>query len=229
MLEFRLLGPVEAWAADGRIALGHAESAKARCLLVALLRTPGVLVQTDALIDRVWGGQAPGAAVRYKYIGWLRSALAPHGVSLAHRGAGYLLEVDAEQVDLHRFRRLVSQAKDASEVDKASRLLGEALTLWRGTALSGLSGTWIELFRNQLERERRTARVLQARCALKSGTTAQALEWLDGWEADYPTDEEIIALRMLALHRSGQHADAEACYQRACQRLRDMLGVAPGG
>jgi hypothetical protein len=55
------------------------------------------------------------------------------------------------------------------------------------------------------------------------------LEWLDGWEADYPADEEIIALRMLTLHRSGRHADAEACYQRACRRLRDVLGVAPGG
>jgi DNA-binding SARP family transcriptional activator len=232
MLEFRLLGPVEAWTGDGRIALGRAESAKTRCVLAVLLRTPGELVSTDAVIDRVWGEQPPGSAVRYKYIGWLRSALSPHGVSLAHRDAGYVLEVDAEQVDLHRFRRLAAQARDAEEagdVDKASRLVDEALCLWRGTALSGLSGAWTELFRDQLERERRAARVLQARCALNSGAIAQALGWLDEWEAEYPTDEEIIGLHMLALHRSGQHADALACYQRACQRLRDALGVSPGG
>jgi tetratricopeptide (TPR) repeat protein len=231
MLEFRLLGPVEVWAGDGRVALGRAESAKTRCMLAVLLRAPGALVTTDALIDRVWGEQPPGSAVRYKYIGWLRSALAPHGVSLAHRDAGYVLDVDAEQVDLHRFRRLVAQARDAeqtADVDKVPCLLAEALGLWRGAALSGLSGTWTELFRNQLERERRAARVLQARCALKAGATAQALEWLDEWEAEYPTDEEIIALRMMALHRSGQHAEAMACYQRACQRLRDILGVPPG-
>jgi tetratricopeptide (TPR) repeat protein len=231
MLEFRLLGPVEVWAGDGRIALGRAESAKTLCMLAVLLRTPGALVSTDALIDRVWGEQPPGSAVRYKYSGWLRSALAPHGVSLAHQGAGYVLEVDAEQVDLHRFRRLIAQARDADGVgamDDVSRLADEALSLWRGTALPGLPGTWAELFRNQLERERRAARVLQARCALKSGATARALEWLDEWEADYPTDEEIIALRMMALEVSGQYAEAMACYQRACQRLRDMLDVAPG-
>ena len=231
MLEFRLLGPVEVWAGDGRVPLGRAESAKMRCMLAVLLRTPGALVTTDSLIDRVWGEQPPGSAVRYKYIGWLRSALAPHGVSLVHRDAGYVLEVDADQVDLHRFRQLMAQAREADEaaaVDDASHLVDEALGLWRGAALSGLSGTWTELFRNQLERERRAARVLQARCALKAGATARALEWLDEWEAEYPTDEEIIALRMVALHRSGQHADAQACYQRACQRLRDILGVSPG-
>src|SRR5205823_6947167 len=31
-----------------------------------------------------------------------------------------------------------------------------------------------------------------------------------------------------ALHQSGQHAAARACYRRACQRLRDILGVSPG-
>jgi hypothetical protein len=37
MLEFRLFGPVEVWAADGRIALGRAESAKTRCLLAGCI------------------------------------------------------------------------------------------------------------------------------------------------------------------------------------------------
>jgi tetratricopeptide (TPR) repeat protein len=232
MLEFRLLGPVEVWAGDRRIALGPAESAKTRCMLAVLLRTPGALVTTEALIDRVWGEQPPGSAVRYKYIGWLRSALAPNGVSLAHRGPGYVLEVAADQVDLHRFRQLIAGAQEADKaaaVDDAWHLADKALGLWRGIALSGLSGTWTELFRDQLERERRAARVLQARCALKSGMTARALEWLDEWEAEYPTDEEVIALRLTALHQSGQHDAAQACYRRACQRLRDILGVSPGG
>ena len=231
MLEFRLLGPVEVWEGNRRIALGSAEAAKTRCMLAVLLRTPGALVTTESLIDRVWGEQPPGSAVRYKYIGWLRSALAPCGVSLARRGAGYVLEVAADQVDLHRFRRLIADAEDAGKTgatDEAFRLADEALGLWRGAALSGLSGPWADLFRDQLERERRAARTLQARYALMSGMTAQALEWLNEWEAEYPTDEEIIALRLTALHRSGQHSDVLACYRRACQRLRDMLGASPG-
>src|SRR5581483_3318635 len=228
MLEFRLLGPVEVWQDNRRIALGGAESAKTRCMLAVLLRTPGALVTTESLIDRVWGEQPPGSAVRYKYIGWLRSALAPYGVPLVRRGAGYVLDVAADQVDLHRFRRLIADAEEADATEDAFRLADEALGLWRGAALSGLSGTWVELFRDQLERERRAAPILQARYALKSGLTARALEWLNEWEAEYPTDEEIIALRLTALHLSGQHADAQACYRRACQRLRDVLGVSPG-
>src|SRR5207244_8009167 len=124
---------------------------------------------------------------------------------LARRGPGYVLEVAADQVDLHRFRQLIADAQDAEKaaaMDDAWRLADEALRLWRGIALSGLSGTWTELFRDQLERERRAARVLQARCALKSGMTARALEWLDEWEAEYPTDEEIIALRLPAMPQS---------------------------
>jgi tetratricopeptide (TPR) repeat protein len=228
MLEFRLLGPVEVWAGDGRVALGRAESAKVRCLLAVLLRTPGKLVSTDALIERVWGEQPPGSAVRYKYIGWLRSALAPYGVPLEHRDAGYALGVAAEQVDLHRFRRLVEQARCDDDPGRAGRLLDEALDLWRGAPLNGLSGAWNEMFRDQLERERRAARIMRARCALNSDELPHALELLDEWEAEYPTDEEIIGLRVTALHRSGQRADAQACYLRACQRLRDVLGVSPG-
>jgi hypothetical protein len=34
--------------------------------------------------------------------------------------------------------------------------------------------------------------------------------------------------RLTALHQSGQHDAAQACYRRACQRLRDILGVSPG-
>jgi DNA-binding SARP family transcriptional activator len=230
MLEFRLLGRVEVWADGNRIALGHGESAKMLCMLTVLLRTPGKLVPTDTLVDRVWGEQPPGSAVRYKYIGWLRSALAPHDVSLVHQGAGYVLDVDAEQVDLHRFRSLIARARDAYEaatLGDACRLADEALRLWRGIALASLSGTWPELFRGQLERERRAARILQARCALRADATARALEWLDEWETEYPTDEEIIGLRMTALHRAGERAEALACYRRACQRLRDLLDVPP--
>ena len=63
---YRLLGPVEVWAGDRRVDLGRAESAKARCVLAALLRDPGGLVTSDTLAERVWGDNPPGATVRYK-------------------------------------------------------------------------------------------------------------------------------------------------------------------
>ena len=76
-MQYRLLGPVEVWDGDRRVDLGRAESAKARCVLAALLRDPGELVTSETLAERVWGDNLPGSAVRYKYVGWLRAALAP--------------------------------------------------------------------------------------------------------------------------------------------------------
>src|SRR4051812_49277658 len=64
-MEFCVLGPVEAWADGERIRLGPA---KVRCVLAVLLRTPGVLVTTEALVDRVWDEHPPGPSVRYKYV-----------------------------------------------------------------------------------------------------------------------------------------------------------------
>jgi hypothetical protein len=56
--------------------------------------------------------------------------LLPAG-SLLTRGRGYLLEVEPEAIDLVCFDRLVAEARSA-EPGRASRLLGEALALWRG-------------------------------------------------------------------------------------------------
>jgi DNA-binding SARP family transcriptional activator len=230
-LEFRVLGSVGAWAGDLRVGLGRPESAKVRCVLAVLLRTPGDLVTTDALVERVWGYEPPGSAVRYKYIGWLRSALAPYGVTLAHRDEGYVLQADVEQVDLHRFRHLVAaarRARGADRVGEARRLLDQALGLWQGPALSGLPGAWAAMFRDQLGREQRDARVLAARLALSAGRFAEAAERLAGWEAEYPTDEEIVALHMTALERCGRRSQALLVYAAARRRLQTDLDARPG-
>ncbi|GAA2057089.1 hypothetical protein GCM10009839_78010 [Catenulispora yoronensis] len=223
-----MLGPVEAWADGERIRLGPA---KVRCVLAVLLRTPGMLVMTDALVDRVWDLHLPGPSVRYKYVSHLRAALRPHGVDLISTDGGYLLDVDEEQVDLHRFRRCTTAARAAlaqESLGDAARLLGEGLELWHGLAVTGLTGSWAELFRSQLESERRDARMLFARCALDVGHPAQALEQLTQWEGDYPADEQIIALRMIALYRCGRQMEAVACYRGAERRLRTKHGADPG-
>jgi DNA-binding SARP family transcriptional activator len=53
-LDFHLLGPVGLWADGRRVDLEPAESAKVRCLLAVLVRTPGTPAPVDALVDRVW-------------------------------------------------------------------------------------------------------------------------------------------------------------------------------
>ena len=67
------------------------------------------------------------------YVSRLRKLL-PAG-RLVTRSPGYVLEVEPEAVDLSRFERLV--ATRATPIPtRASRLLREALALWRGPALA---------------------------------------------------------------------------------------------
>jgi DNA-binding SARP family transcriptional activator len=73
-VEFRLLGPVEAFAGDRRIELGRP---KQRALLAALLLRAGEAVPRDRLIDELWGDEPPGSAVTslQVYVSGLRQAL----------------------------------------------------------------------------------------------------------------------------------------------------------
>jgi DNA-binding SARP family transcriptional activator len=58
-LEFRILGPVEAWDEGRRLPLG---GAKQRALLVALLLRPNEVVSADRLIDELWSEDSSGNA-----------------------------------------------------------------------------------------------------------------------------------------------------------------------
>jgi tetratricopeptide (TPR) repeat protein/DNA-binding SARP family transcriptional activator len=229
-VEFRLLGPVEVWQDGRKVDLGRAETAKVLCILAVLLRTPGTLVATDALVERVWGDEPPGAAVRYKYVGWLRAALAPYGVPLVQQDGAYVLQIEPERIDLHQFRRLVARARQTADDRSAdaSVLLREALGLWRGRALSGLTGSWVELFRSQLDTERRDALMLRAWLDLEQGRSGDLCIELGEWEAERPTDESVIGLRMLALYLSGKQEEAVRCYHLARDRIRAAFDVEPG-
>ena len=169
--------------------------------------------------------------MRYKYVGWLRQALAPYGVQLLFRDNGYVIPVDPDQVDLHRFRRLVGQARKnagAGRHEDAAAALGDALALWHGPALAGLSGRWAELFRNQLAEERIAAAVLRARAGMELGRHTEAVAELAELHTERPTDETIAGLLMLALYRGGQRAQALACYRRAEQHINETLDTEPG-
>src|SRR5215475_2386791 len=111
---FRLLGPVEVWAVSGQIEVGPPRQC---AVLAALAADAGRPVPIDALVRRVWGDNPPERARRtlHTYVTRIRRIVEqagpvgdrPAGVLL--QTAGYLLDVDPDRVDLHRFRRLVMQ------------------------------------------------------------------------------------------------------------------------
>src|SRR5918911_737889 len=60
-MEFRLLGPLEAWDGDAPVGLGPH---KQQALLARLLLDAGRVVAVERLVDDLWGEAAPETAVK---------------------------------------------------------------------------------------------------------------------------------------------------------------------
>ena len=75
-MEFRILGPLEAWKGGAPVTLG---GAKQRALLAILLLHANEVVSRDRLIDELWGEQPPASAPHSLdvYVSRLRKTLQP--------------------------------------------------------------------------------------------------------------------------------------------------------
>ncbi|MEQ4305155.1 BTAD domain-containing putative transcriptional regulator [Plantactinospora sp. B6F1] len=228
MLEFRLLGDIDVRVDGHLIEMGPARQ---RCVLVALLVEANELVSVDQLLDRVWGDRRPQRAreTLYSYLSRLRNRLSPAGgVTVLRRSAGYQLTVEPDTVDLHRFRALVRQARDAPDDTGALGLFDEALGLWRGEAFAHLETPWLSTLRTAVGQERFAAELDRWDVALRRGRHAALLPELTRRAGEHPLDERLAGQLMLALYRSGRQADALEHYTRLRHRLADTLGVDPG-
>ena len=101
-LELRLLGPLEALRGTDAVALG---GQKPRALLAVLALEVGRVVSVDRIVESLWSERAPETAPHavQVYVSQLRKALGP---VIATRAPGYVLELDSDRVDAHRFVRL---------------------------------------------------------------------------------------------------------------------------
>jgi predicted ATPase len=129
-----------------------------------------------------------------------------------------------------RFEDLVERAAaDASRPDLAARLLGEALELWRGTALSDAPGTEVIAgIRSRLDELRAAAMEDQVDAEIALGLHQRLVPELEVLVADEPLRERRWGQLMLALYRSGRQAEALRAFQRARETLADQLGIEPG-
>ncbi|WP_069812077.1 ATP-binding protein [Streptomyces sp. TP-A0874] len=225
-MRYGILGTTQALGDDGRpVALG---GVRLRALLAALALHPGRSRTSQALIDEVWAGEPPADAVGalQALVGRLRRALG-HTAVLSSAG-GYQLSATPEEVDLHRFERLVrdgTQALDSGAPERAAPLLDEALALWRGPALADLPDP-------AEPASRAAARHFEARrarfaAALAVGRAAEVLPELTALCAEHPLDEPLQTLRLRALRDTGRHADALAAYETVRREIADHLGADP--
>ncbi len=110
----------------------------------------------------------------------------------------------------------------------ASRLLADALGLWRGRALQDVR---YEPFAageaERLEELRLTCLGERIEADLALGRHAELVAELQALVGQHPLSESLRAQLMLALYRGGRQADALAVYRDAGRVLADELGLDP--
>ena len=224
-IEFRVLGPVSAWADGTAIALGPRQQA----VLAVLLVQPNRLVSRDQLLDRVWGEKLPTrpANAMQTQLTLLRRALAPiPDVTIIWQTGGYRLTVDEATIDLHRFRQLVAQARTSPLAEAAARW-DEALGLWRGEPFVGIDAPWFAKLRANLLAEQHAALLDRTDTMLSLDRQDVVLPALAVQAQTHPLDERLAGQLMLALHKAGRTADALMHYEQVRTRLVDDLGADP--
>ncbi|AQZ65037.1 hypothetical protein BKM31_29510 [[Actinomadura] parvosata subsp. kistnae] len=208
--------------------------------IVAMLATrAGRVVTLGQLIQGLWGETPPASATQsvYTYIAGLRRAFEPgrgrrEPPSMVSRSSGgYLLRLDPSQVDAHVFAARLDAAAQggrSGDLDGALRDLGEALSLWRGPALSGVPGPFAESERARLEQLHLTALEARADTLLRLGRPEEALSELYDLVHRHPLRERPYELLMLALHGCGRQAEALTVFEQARSTLAEELGIDPG-
>ncbi|MFC3895898.1 BTAD domain-containing putative transcriptional regulator [Lentzea rhizosphaerae] len=205
-MEVRILGPVE-----------PSVPPKPAQILAVLAVECGKIVPVERLIDLIWGEEPPPQARKslQVHISSLRRA----GLPVEHRAAGYVLNSEPEEVDLHVFRRLVAQAGDETDLKVKAEALGQALRLWRGTPV---------VFAQTLDVQRLAAAEMWVDAELALGRHAELVERLGAFVSEYPLAERLRGQLMTALARAGRRADAMRVFRETRKVLVDELGVEPG-
>ncbi|MEU3645518.1 BTAD domain-containing putative transcriptional regulator [Lentzea sp. NPDC034063] len=215
--EYRLLGPLEVVLDGEPVAV---PAGRGRVLLATLLLRANRFTSVDELVERLWEGAPPDLDRAHKTLQTvvmrLRQALGEANC-VRHEPGGYLAEIEPEQLDLLRFRALVSRQQ-----------FGPALALWRGPVLGNVVSE--SLHRDEvpsLVEEQLAALEQRIEADLTAGRSADLVPELHDLTRRHPLRDRFWAHLMLALYRSGQQAGALATYRQVSEMFADELGIDP--
>ncbi|WP_331751300.1 NB-ARC domain-containing protein (plasmid) [Streptomyces globisporus] len=228
----RLLGRLRLQGKNGDIPLVGPVS---RGIVGRLLMARGDTVQRDALIDDVWGRRQARHPVNalHVQVSKLRAAFASAGEGdrLVSAHGGYRLVLEShDQIDAVLFETTVREAHvhlEAGDFRKAEERLLGGLALWNGGALDDLEGLVFDAERARLEELQLGAVENAATAALGYGAATHLVPELRALVASDPLREPARARLMLALYRSGRHAEALQVYEDGRRRLDEELGALP--
>ncbi|MES9594389.1 MULTISPECIES: BTAD domain-containing putative transcriptional regulator [unclassified Streptomyces] len=229
-MRFHVMGPVEVWNDGGEVEL---PGSKITTVLTALLLSRGRVVADNVLADLLWGEDPPATAQAQiqTYVSRLRGLLGPE-VRIDRQRPGYRISSKLGSLDLVEFERLTALGRNAMAAgrpDVASAHLTEALALWRGPALAGVSEFLATVEGPRLEEARLIVLEDRLDADLERGRHAELIAELMVLVAAHPHRERSRSQLMHALHRCGRRVEALEAYHDYRQLLVSDLGLEPGG
>jgi len=219
---YSLLGPVRAWRSGQELDLGPRQQ---KLVLAVLLLNAGQVVTSGAIIDAIWGDEAPGRAgnsVRV-HIHRLRAVLSAEAIESAQ--GGYVLRAGTGDIDVARLRETLRAKGGGEEVAASLRELTEAgFTI----PLSDIRGEYADRQREPLRALWVDAAARLAELEIELGRPRAAVTPLRQALELEPLRERLHEQLVLAQHLSGNHTEANDSYRAAERVLREELGVGPG-
>ncbi|WP_168200999.1 AfsR/SARP family transcriptional regulator [Allokutzneria sp. NRRL B-24872] len=218
----------------GTVGSARPSGPKQTTLLALLLLRANRVVPVESVVDWLWEeGEAPPTAVAtVRTHAWrlrrLLGVIEPGGERrLVTEAAGYRLLVHDGELDLADFHRQVSSARTRTGAE-AAQPLREALALWTGAALEGVSGEPALEEARILEESRLAVVEDRAAAELTGSVRPDLVAELRALTAAHPFRERLHGQLMVALCAQGDQAEALAVYQRLRAALASELGIDPG-
>ncbi|HEY0454225.1 AfsR/SARP family transcriptional regulator [Actinophytocola sp.] len=228
---FRILGPLQVTVGgrqDFTIPPGRQQ-----IVLGVLLLGANRVVSIDHLIDAIWDDDPPATARTQVQIcvSRLRNSLIAAGCeAIVTRPPGYLMPVRPGQLDAQLFTTLTADADTharAGRADQAADVLGQAVGLWRGPALTGINSHILRARATELDERRLAAVESHVDLQLQLGRHHQLVGELSTLVSENPLRERLRGQLMLALYRSGRQAEALEAYRHGRELMIDQLGLEP--
>lgn len=228
---YGVLGPLEVWQGERLLSIGGPQQ---KALLAILLLNANKVVSTDRLVEYLWGPRPPATArsLLQGCISQLRRSLRPDDApvaesSLATRPPGYVLRVEAGQLDLLAFEQLFQTAGGVADAERRTQLFTDALGCWRGPVLDGLDLPACREEIAQLEERRVSALEQKIEADLAQGARVDMIGELKAEIRRQPLRERLWGVLVATLYALDRQAEALATYRdlRAC--LIEQLGIEP--
>lgn len=201
-------------------------SGAAGAIIVRLALQPRVRTPAAQLVELVWGDEPPATARHAVavYLSAIRARLGRHpflAKALDGNRAGYLLDVDEDDVDALVLLRAANRAAAADAV-QPKETLQLLQRLWELPAFGGLAERFrgLEASAQALHRAHASLVLATARSLLDEGDTSGALPLLLSLHQDTPTNEEATLLLMRTLALAGRRHEALDVYRTGARALR---------